>query len=107
LRAVEPGGILRYFPSAAAKQAAASNPSLDLVNQALSNYHYHLLNASVDYAKNGDLELSMRMEGKNPDMNGGQEINLNLNVSESIPSLLKSLQASRIVTDALSKELQQ
>jgi len=35
----------------------------------------------------------------------GQQINLNLNISDNIPALLQSLQASRSITDALEQRL--
>jgi len=49
--------------------------------------------------------LEVELRGNNPDMNGGQEINLNVNISDNIPTLLRSLQASRVITDALEQSL--
>jgi hypothetical protein len=45
------------------------------------------------------------MEGLSPELNQGQRINLNLNVSDDIPALLQSLQAGRSVTDALQRQM--
>jgi hypothetical protein len=57
------------------------------------------------YAKNGDLNLAVQLQGVNPDMNKDQAINLNVNITDNIPSLLKSLQASRSITDKLEESL--
>ncbi|MDO9319985.1 MAG: YdbH domain-containing protein [Gammaproteobacteria bacterium] len=98
-----PGGSIRYQP---ANAGGSGNAALDLVNQALSNYQYDSLEADVNYLPSGDLNLAVRLQGANPDMNQGQRINLNLNISDNIPSLLQSLQSGRSITDALERALQ-
>jgi len=98
--ALKPGGSIRYTPADA---APSSNPSLQLVNDALSNYQYQTMNTEVFYDEDGELLLNVQLQGSNPDMNNGQAINLNVNITDNIPSLLKSLQASRIITDELER----
>ncbi len=101
----KPGGVIQYLPDASAKIAATANPGLRIAIDALSNYHYDTLEANAQYSMNGDLTLRMKMQGLNPDMNNGQRINLNLNVSDNIPTLLRSLQSGRMITDVLEKKL--
>ena len=101
--AVNPGGNIRYTP---AGSQPSSNQSLLLVNQALSNYQYQTMNTEVFYDEEGELLLALQLRGYNPDMNNGQAINLNVNITDNIPSLLKSLQASRIITDELERFMQ-
>jgi len=107
LFALAPGGVIRYQPQGSGEALLSSgNASLDLVYQALSNYRYQVLQSSVDYLDDGELMLSVKLEGINPDMGAtGQRINLNLNISDNIPALLQSLQASRSITDALEQRL--
>lgn len=100
--ALNPGGTIRYTP---ANPVASSNPSVQLVNDALSNYQYKTMNTEVYYGENGDLLLEVQLQGTNPDMNGGQPINLNVNITDNIPTLLRSLRASRVITDALESSL--
>lgn len=102
LFAEAPGGNIRYAGSG----AASGNAALDFVNQTLSNYQYDVMDAGVDYQANGDLALSVKLQGINPDTNPGQRINLNLNISDNIPTLLRSLQAGRSITDAVEQQLQ-
>lgn len=101
LRALPPGGTIRYGSGI----SGTGNQSLDLVYQALQHYRYDMLEAGVDYRADGELLLAVRMEGLSPELNQGQRINLNLNVSDDIPALLQSLQAGRSVTDALQRQM--
>lgn len=100
--ALNPGGTIRYIP---ANPIPSSNPSVQLVNDALSNYQYETMNTEVYYDENGDLRMEVQLQGINPDMNGGQPINLNVNITDNIPTLLRSLRASRAITDALEESL--
>ena len=103
LGALNPGGSIRYRP---ANSTPASNPGMRLVNEALSNYQYQHMNTEASYDENGDLLLKVQLQGANPDMNSGQAINLNVNITDNIPTLLKSLQASRDITDELERVMQ-
>ncbi len=103
LAADAPGGSIRYLAAAA---GATGNAGLDLVNQALGNYQFDSLTSDIDYKPDGELVLSMKLQGRNPDMSGGQRINLNLNLSDNIPALLESLQAAREIEDFLSEQYQ-
>src|SRR5690606_28463755 len=96
-----PGGSIHYISPTGPN---SGNVSLDLVNQALSNYQYDVLQAEVNYLPDGELSLAMQLQGGNPDM--GQRINLNLNITDNIPALLQSLQASRNITDAVREGLE-
>ena len=59
----------------------------------------------MDYRTSGELALAVRLQGLNPDVNNGQRINLNLNISDNIPDLLRSLQAGRSIADTLERQL--
>lgn len=101
--ALRPGGSIRYTP---ADPTPSSNPSMQLVNDALSNYQYESLNTEVFYDELGDLLMQVQLRGTNPDMNAGQAINLNVNITDNIPTLLRSLQASRVITEELESMLE-
>lgn len=102
LRADAPGGVIKYLQSV----GAAGNPGIDLVNQALSNYQFDTLTSGIEYKPDGELLLSMQLQGSNPNMSGGQRVNLNLNLSDNIPALLESLQAARAIEDFLAEQYQ-
>jgi hypothetical protein len=92
-----PGGVIRYTASPEAAHAVTqANTNLEIVLQALSNFHYNVLQVGAQYAENGTLQLQARLEGKNPDQEKSPPIHFNLTVQENIPALLKSL---RLVND--------
>ena len=101
LAAKAPGGVLRY----GAEVTADTNTSLAPVIEVLSNYHYNIFQVEADYLESGDLVLEMLLRGRNPDYDQGRPIHLNLNVTDNIPVLLKSLQSGRVIADTISKKL--
>ncbi|MDX1491220.1 MAG: YdbH domain-containing protein [Pseudohongiellaceae bacterium] len=101
LSALQPGGSIKYTASG----SPSNNASLDFVNEALSNYQYDFLQAGLSYRDDGELVLGVTLQGKNPDMNNGQRINLNLNITDNVPALLRSLQAGRNINEAVEKQL--
>ena len=108
LAALPPGGSIRYHAGIGGA-GANSNQNLTLVNQALEHYRYNLMETQIDYQPggqpSGELDLSIRMEGVSPALNGGQRINLNLNINDNVPALLQSLQAARSVSDSVQSRL--
>lgn len=100
--ALNPGGTIRYDSPAA---TASENSSMQLVNDALSNYLYETMDTRVFYDSNGDLRLEVQLAGLNPDMNGGQAINLNVNITDNIPTLLRSLRAGRAISERMEEYL--
>ncbi|HEY7532691.1 MAG TPA: YdbH domain-containing protein, partial [Nitrospiraceae bacterium] len=92
-----PGGVIRYAASPDAAHAVTqANANMQIVLQALSNFHYNVLQVRAQYGENGTLQLQARLEGKNPDQKDSPPIHFNLTVQENIPALLKSL---RLVND--------
>ena len=97
VEAQPPGGIIRYLSTTdSSKALVESDRQLQLVTQALNNFHYTLLRVGVRYGENGMLDLSARLEGRNPDLHQTPPIHFNLTVQEHIPTLLKSL---RLIED--------
>lgn len=97
-----PGGTIHLAPSLA---NAIAQPGLDLALRALQDFRFTTLSAGVDYAGSGDLNLSLRLEGHNPDVEKGRPIHYNLNISENIPTLLESLRLSDSFTDSIQKRV--
>lgn len=104
LKADAPGGSIRYLAGATA--GVSANAGLALVNQALGNYQFTSLTSNIDYSADGELLLSMQLQGHSPDLGAEQPINLNLTLSDNIPALLKSLQSARAIEDFLQQQHQ-
>ena len=97
IEAQPPGGVIRHLSSIeSSKTLSDSDAHLQLVAQALNNFHYKILRVGVKYGETGMLNLSARLEGRNPDLAQTPPIHFNLTVQEHIPTLLKSL---RLIED--------
>ncbi len=106
LNAREPGGRIRYRPNDSVKTMAESNVSIRTVAEALNNFQYDSLDATVNYSPAGDLTVAIALKGKNPDWQSGRRVHLNLNVEENVPALLRSLQLADELTGEITKRLQ-
>ena len=106
IRAREPGGVLR-FRSAKMQALGQSNPAMRLVVEALDDFHYDRLSSDVHYATDGKLDLGLKLNGRNPALEGGRPINLTVNLQEDIPALLTSLQLSDRVSETIRRRVQE
>ncbi|WP_299586207.1 YdbH domain-containing protein [uncultured Microbulbifer sp.] len=106
LEAIEPGGRLRYY-DAFSPQMLASNPQLKMIASALEDYDFRTLEGNLQYPPSGDLQLSLKLVGHSESMDSERDLVINLNLENNIPAMLRSLQASRDLTEALQKRLDQ
>jgi len=104
--AIDPGGRLQ-LPADKLQAMLGGNQAMDIVVQALQNFHYSVLNSTIDYDEQGKLNLGLRLEGKNPELRGGQPVVLNVNLEEDIPALLTSLQLSGRVNEAVTRRVRE
>ncbi|GMG86905.1 intermembrane phospholipid transport protein YdbH family protein [Biformimicrobium ophioploci] len=104
LRSHAPGGELRYY-GAFSPGTLASNAQLALLAGALEDYHFRELTGSIDYPTSGDLRLGLRLVGKSASLDKNRDLILNLNVENNILQMLRSLQASRDLTESLEDSL--
>jgi hypothetical protein len=103
LTARAPGGEVRFQPTEKVASLVQTNPNLKMVVDALGNFRYHKLQVTSDYRPEGNLTLAVQLEGQNPDWQSGRPVNLNLNLDENIPALLRSLQLSGEITERVRK----
>lgn len=106
IAAESPGGKLQYRP-ATAQSMAASNQGMKVVLEALDDFHYSVLSSKVSYDTNGKLVLALNLQGRNPALEAGRAINLNINLEEDIPALITSLQLSSQISDKIKQRVQQ
>ena len=97
-----PGGVIQLSPDIA---GVSGQPGLDFAIQALTDYRFTSLAASVDYLEDGELKLGVSLQGANPKVEKGRAIHYNLNVSQNLLVLLQSLRAQRAVTDGLERRV--
>jgi hypothetical protein len=100
-----PGGVIQYAASQEAAQTVTqANANMQIVLQALNNFHYNVLQVGAQYAESGMLQLQARLEGKNPDQKRSPPIHFNLTVQENIPALLKSLRLVNDLEDSVRRK---
>ena len=95
------GGVIRYNASG----AGTDDSAIGLVSRALSNFEFESLSSDVTYSEAGDLLLSVRLEGVNPDMDPNQPVILNLNVENNVPEMLRSMRATRSIQEIFQRRL--
>ncbi|WP_427982897.1 intermembrane phospholipid transport protein YdbH family protein [Agarivorans sp.] len=101
LAVVEPAGkiTLSHQSLAALK---AQHPSLDFALRLLEDFDYETLAANVDFAEDGQLDMQVKLYGRNPKVSS-RPVALNYRHQENIYQLLRSLR----IGDQLSGQLQQ
>lgn len=99
-------GVLR-LQSPRLQAMAQANPAMQLVAEALGNYHYDLLTGDIRYDAEGTLTLGLRLEGRNPALERGRAIHFNINLEEDIPALLTSLQLSDRVSETIQRRVRE
>lgn len=100
----EPGVL--QFRSPKIQSLGQSNPAMQLVATAIDDFRYDKLSSRVDYDESGKLLLALSLSGRNPELEQGRPINLNVNLEENVPKLLTSLQLSDRVSDTIRKRVQ-
>ncbi len=101
-RSTGKGGWIRYQPSASVGSAP---PGLELVYSVLRDYRFSSLQAKVTLNPEGSLLAQVSASGMNPAVNKGQQVNVNLEVEENVPSLLKSLRVGQAAVTEVTREI--
>jgi hypothetical protein len=99
LFARDPGGTIKYQDESA-NALAQADQSVGMAMKLLQNFQYDELQSGVRYQPDGQLNLSLQFEGKNPDFFDGQKTHLNVNLDYNLLDLLESL---RIANDVIEK----
>ena len=105
LRALAPGGSIRYAANEASQALAASSPELGLALDLLSDFQYQVLSAEVELDKEGNLLLGLSLSGKNPAQYEGRPINFNINLEQNLDPLLQSLRLSDKLVEKIEGRL--
>jgi hypothetical protein len=105
LRALPPGGSIRYIANEASQALAASSPELGLALDLLSDFQYQVLSSEVELDKEGNLLLGLSLSGKNPAQYEGRPINFNINLEQNLDPLLQSLRLSDKLVEKIEGRL--
>jgi hypothetical protein len=102
IKARPPGGHIAY-KDAAAIAASAGQPGLDFALRALTDFTYEALEGDIDYQADGTMTTKLRLRGRNPKVEAGRAIQYNLNITENVRDLLRSLRLADRVGEGIEK----
>jgi len=116
LSAGEEGGVIRYQagglpppglgPEPKERPASGSVGGVDLVLDALRNFHYRTLEVDVSGELTGEMVLGLKIEGSNPDVYDGYPFQLNLNLEGPLADVIAGGATGFRVQDAVEKRFQ-
>ncbi len=103
LRAQQPGR-LRFKSEAAAEMLRAGGEPVELLLQALEDFHYETLTLAGTKDAADDIEIALQLLGNNPAVLEGHPFKFNINLSGNIGPILDALaQGSEVTGEALRR----
>lgn len=105
LRAIPPGGSIRYQANDSASALARSNEQLGMALELLEDFQFKVLSTDVHLDKAGNLHLGLALSGSNPEQFNGRQVNFNINLDQNIDPLLQSLRLSDTLVERLEKKI--
>ena len=106
LRALPPGGTIRYIANKASRALGKNSKELALALDLLSDFQYEVLSSAVELDKEGNLLLGLSLSGRNPARFDGRPVNFNINLEQNLDPLLQSLRLSDKLTEKIENHLQ-
>jgi dicarboxylate transporter DctA-like protein len=103
------GGVFRYQGKALDSARASLGTSGELAVDALREFQFDRLTMTLNGDLDGEIEIGLRMEGKNPDLYGGVPIKYNINIEAPISGLIQQFRAGtkpgQQVLDELNRKI--
>ncbi|WP_456473611.1 intermembrane phospholipid transport protein YdbH family protein [Desulfolithobacter sp.] len=103
LVAEPPGGVIRYRPEKDYDKQGLTGITL----RALRELHYRNLDVEVSYLPDGTLDLNFHFKGKSPELDPDRPVHLNINTSQNLLSLLRSLSYTEKIDADISRRAEQ
>lgn len=113
LTASEAGGVIRYRPGGPGDPADAGPPEsgavggMELVLDALENFHYRTLEVGVTGELTGEMNLKLSIEGSNPEVYDGYPFQINLNLEGPVADVVRGSQTGFRIQDAIEERFRQ
>ncbi|WP_457573784.1 intermembrane phospholipid transport protein YdbH family protein [Desulfolithobacter sp.] len=103
LVAEPPGGEIRYRP----RNSGVSDQGLTGITlRALRELHYRDLEIEVGYLPDGTLDLNFHFKGTSPELDARRPVHLNINTSQNLLSLLRSLRYTEEIDTDISRRVE-
>ncbi|MCR9219843.1 MAG: YdbH domain-containing protein [Alphaproteobacteria bacterium] len=104
IAAADPGRLQVDHPAVSA-YLGGRNEAVDLLVDALKNFHFDELSATLDVGPDGTGVLGVKLLGANPNVLDGQPFDLNISIETDFAKLFGALGDAVAVTDELLERL--
>lgn len=105
ITASQAGGVLQYqADSTGLKQV---HKSMEVLLTVLEDFHYKVLDSQISLDEQQKLRLKLRLEGSNPKVEQGRQVNLNIQIEEDLPALITSMQISNQINSTIQQRIQE
>ena len=84
-------GILRFKSDKASKMLSAAGKEMNLLLQAVQEFHYTELSLNLDKSDLHDLVVKLSVLGNNPNVKNGQPFRLNIKLETDIDKILQTI----------------
>lgn len=105
LESQEPGTI-RYRPEETPGALAGGGAGVDLMLQALDDFHYKSLRLSLSGSAGGDLDVGLHVAGANPALYDGYPLEFNLTLSGALAQIIEGSLSGYQVPDRIRRQLE-
>ena len=99
------GGVIRYSPHQMEVGLLAGGQGVKLLLDALKDFRYSRMRVDLVGRPDGEIDLKFRIRGSNPEVYGGAEFELNLNITGKLDEILRdTYKAYYRVPEAAARE---
>jgi Dicarboxylate transport len=99
-------GVLRYDAEAAPAALRAGGEGVDLLLQALENFHYEALEITLDGRTDAAMDIALHIAGANPDLYDGHPVEFNLDLEGELANILRQGIASWQIPARIRERMQ-
>ena len=98
--------MLRYAAGAAPPALQAGGEGVDLLLQALENFHYEALEITLDGRTDAAMDIGLHLAGANPDLYDGHPVEFNLDLEGELANILRQGVASYQIPERIRERMQ-
>ena len=94
-------GVLHFKSEKATRYLASDGQEMNLLLQALQDFHYTELAVRFDKSANHDLSVKLSLLGNNPAVKDGQDFRLNIKFEAGLDKILKAIDFGHRLSDEI------
>ena len=102
VRATGPG-VLRYRSETAAAALQSGGAPVEMMLEALRDFRYDALSATIDMEANDDVNITLHVRGHNPKVLDGHPFAINIDLNSNLASVLAALREGAVLSGALAE----